>query len=359
MVVGRNQRSSVFLRECPGLDPVCSEISRRGGNNSSLAQHFEGDLTMTEFGDLRSDGVPVTGIVTEGKTFYLDPTGGSTSGAGGSPEEAQSSLATAYGYLTDNKNDVLNYFSGVTGVTLTEGLTWAKSYTSLIGRSAPSLYNTRARIGHAGTIVPTLLTVSGSSNHFKNIYLMHGISSATEVTCLSVTGSRNVFEKCHIGGPMDATQAASANQKTLSIAGAENYFKNCVIGVDTIARTAAGTLLNLASGSKRNVFEDCIFLTSAGSGGTGTFHITVAAGCDRYSLFRNCQFINWSANQAYPLTYLISWGSSTTSTLYFDNRCGIAGITDVVATGDVGKIWWGTTTTTANVLGLYANPAVS
>ncbi|HHT9147316.1 MAG TPA: hypothetical protein ACFYD4_16810, partial [Candidatus Wunengus sp. YC61] len=238
------------------------------------------------------------------------------------------SFPTLYNSMVSGRNDCMLVYGGGAGITLSADPVIAKNMCRFVGTHAGPQLNMRSRIGHDANFA-TLMTISGYGNLFENIYWMHGRGSATNLTGLSITGHRNAFINCHIGGPMNATESAEATYQLVKITGQENYFGHCVLGIDTIARSAANSILGTGSGSARNIFEDCIFLSM--SSATSPFMISVAAGSDRYSIFKNCQFINFSANWASPLAYLVTKATTTDSFLIFDGRCGTFGITDIIA----------------------------
>lgn len=269
----------------------------------------------------------------------------------------KSTLAAAISELESGRGDSI--FLSAESHTQSAALTWDKNISRLVGLCAPGMLNNRARIGHDAIVTP-LITVSGYGNYFENIYLMYGMAgmSATATpAALVVTGNRNVFKNCHFGGPMDASLGDNAALDVVRISGQENYFKSCVFGVDTIMRSDANSIVAFASGSARNMFEDCVFLSAADN--AGAFMIEVGAGCDRYEYFKNCTFIAYSANMATALTYAVSKGTTTQSFLFFDHQCSFLGCTDIIATARVAEVFFGTTTTTAASVGLAINPAVS
>src|SRR5262249_48954520 len=143
---------------------------------------------------------------------------------------------------------------------------------------SPSMFAQRARIAPpTGTYTQAtfnsgnFIVVTGSGCTFSNISVFNGFSTGgTNQIAWTDNGSRNSYYKCNIDGMADAASAADAGSRSLKIGSAgsgENYFSHCVIGGDTVARSAANASLELAGGTPRNVFEDCIFpfQTSAAS----------------------------------------------------------------------------------------------
>lgn len=210
------------------------------------------------------------------------------------------------------------------------GITWSLNNSALIGQAFAGMHGMRSRIGHSANF-DALLTVSGYGNLFKNIYLMHGRGSATNLHCIEVTGDRNVFQHCHFAGPLHATEAATAGYSVLELTGAaECWFDHCTFGVNTTARSAANTILRLGAGSGTNVFENCIF--SSMSSDTDPIMIEVLVGLTSgWTLFKSCTFINFSANWAKDLVVAATISCAVQQhKLIFTPDCNFIGITDVV-----------------------------
>ena len=179
-------------------------------------------------------------------------------------------------------------------------LTWDKQNTHLLGMAPFSKGGgMRSRFGHSGKTMANFMTVSGANNLYKNLYWMHGSATggASDVTVMTLTGARNVFDGCHFGGPNNQTQASSANYAQIVLTGAEqNYFKDCLFGgMNSVHRDAANTILKLNTGqNQNNVFENCVFWSRAAA--TTPYFINIAAaattGGTWRAIFLNCQFIN-------------------------------------------------------------------
>lgn len=236
-----------------------------------------------------------------GEIFYLDPTNGSDSNDGKSYDSAVKTLAIGYALLRDGRNDVLIYMAGTSGITLSEGFTWSKSYAHLVGWCAPVGAGKRSRFFQLATATGvTLFTVSGSGCIFKDLYFFQGVADATSLVDVEVTGQRNYFDNVHFAGIGNATQSATGAASLKINGGAENVFNNCQIGLDTIARDADATELLFDGAATRNVFKDCLIYGYIAAGETGYCLVTIAdtTGIDRYQIFDNCIFMTDSENQA-------------------------------------------------------------
>jgi len=293
--------------------------------------------------------------IGRGKTFYVDAANGSTTGAATSPRTALSSLPTALAKLTTGVNDRIVLLPSASTVSLAAAFDWTKNCSHLVGEGSYGRMNMRSRIGHSANFTP-MFTVSGYGNSFQNIFFMHGRGSAANLVGLSITGERNSFIGCHIGGPMHATEADTATYKLLSIAAAENYFYRCFIGVDTVAWDDGWMVKFDAGGdnSQRTIFEDCIFLMNAAATPAVYFIGGTAGLGEGTAIFLNCQFINSGT----ALDYAIDGTGLGNFQLYFDNRCSFAGVTDIVALAYENYVWLGGTNTPINQIAGGASVAL-
>lgn len=236
-----------------------------------------------------------------GKSYYLDPTNGDDGNDGTAPDKAVKTLPIGYGLLRDGYNDVLYYIPGSSSISLSETLTWSKSYAHFVGLCSPVLAGQRCRIFQTSTAtgISPLINVTGSSNIFKNLYVFHGVDDATSLVCVQVTGERNYFNRVHFAGighaTMDTTGAASLKID----GGAENVFEECNIGLDTQGtRGANSTELWFDSAATRNIFNRCLVYAYISNAGHALVTIEDGTGIDRYLQFNDCTFMTDSTNQA-------------------------------------------------------------
>jgi hypothetical protein len=234
-----------------------------------------------------------------GKVIWLDPTHGNDNYSGDTPAEAKATLSAAYNLTTNGNGDTVAYIAGSTGLVLSAGLVWSNSYTNLVGICAPTRVAQRARIFQLSTLTGAspLISVTGSGCLFKNLYIFQGVNDATSLINVSVSGSRNVFDRVHFAGGGHVTQAVDGGASLYINGGSENLFSNCTIGVDTIAAGTGmtGLLFPATGGAARNTFEDCKFLLFAGHAGATFVELMGNSGMDRATEFINCAFENLSA----------------------------------------------------------------
>lgn len=226
--------------------------------------------------------------------YIVDSTNGDDDYAGDNWERPLKTIAAAYAKCTANQHDVVLIVAGASGNTLSEALVWSKSYTHLVGLSAPTHAANRARIFQLSTLedASPLLTVSGSGCIFKNFYIFQGVDDADSLINVSVTGSRNYFENVHFAGGGHATMAINGGASLKLDGGDENLFRHCTIGVDTIASGTGHVGLLFDDSAQRNVFEDCHFSMYAGHAGAAFVEVADATGIDRYTIFKDCLFTN-------------------------------------------------------------------
>jgi len=211
-------------------------------------------------------------------------------------------------------------------------LTFDKNMTHLVGMYPDAAMNHRARIGHSDDF-DALVTVSGYGNLFSNIYTMHGRGSATNLHNVEVTGDRNTFKKCHFGGPMNATESGTAGYSTVELTGAkETLFEDCTLGVETIARSAANTVIRVGTDSSRNILKSCRVLSM--SSATTPYYIEIGSSVTYgWTMFENCIFINNSSSWTSNLALGVKFGPATTAHRVFFKDCQMFNITDVTDHG--------------------------
>jgi hypothetical protein len=245
-------------------------------------------------------------------------------------------LADAYAAADSGKNDVIVLIGDggtAASVRLSANFAWAKSAVHLLGACSPVHVSQRARIAptSGATAFANFFTVSGNGCIFKDIQFFHGFTTGTAAQiALTVTGSRNAFLNCHIGGMGDQESADDAGSRSLKVGGSgagENLFHNCVIGLDTITRGAANASVEFVGATPRNRFSDCIFPFQTDAA-TPLGIIGSASGCmDRWQLFERCKFINNIKSTSTTMTALATLAASAGGLILFD-ECAAVGITD-------------------------------
>ena len=295
---------------------------------------------ITSFGSVVSPGAYPIGQGT-GDVYFCDPANGSDSNDGRSPQRAFDTLAKAHSAMTAGQGDVVYLYStGQSSGTarVTSALTWSKDNTHIVGVCAPTFISQRARIApnaSGATVFTPFMTISADGFSMRNVQLYVGFATGGASVGVSVTGDRNYFENVHFAGMGDQDSADHNDSASLYLnGGGENLFRHCTIGIDTVAHDSTGGELLVDSGARRNMFEDCTFLTWADA----TAHLMVkiaAAGIHRFMIFDRCKFISFWTSQANQLDSCFSIGGTGFYVLCKD--CTMVGIDDF-DDGDTGVV---------------------
>jgi len=326
---------------------------------------------MTTFTDqvFHMGGVPVGGMFTNGRAIFVKPSTGSDGNTGKTPARAVKTLAKALSLATANSNDVVYFIAESNTASSTtdyqsSALDWNKDGVHLIGINSGCMVNQRSRIAQLSTAtnVDDLFTVSADNCYIANISVFHGVDDATSKGAVKVTGQHNYFKNCTFSGIGHATMDTADNYSLKVSGGAENVFEGCYIGLDTIARgTAANSEIVLDTGATRNLFKDCIIATYA-EADTHQFLIVPSAGLDRWTIFRNCIFMNMPTGDAAGTTmteaFEVTGGGSPDGIIYLDG-CSLVGATDWEAAAVSGKVMIRTDAGTAATAGLTGDVAAS
>lgn len=286
---------------------------------------------------ITSYGVPVVGaqgLMTQGKSYFVDPTNGNDSYDGKTPATAKATLTAGEELLTANQNDVLYYMAGSSSISLSATLTWDKNYTHLVGVCAPVNVSQRARIFQTSDVtgLDPLINITASGCSFRNFYVNQGVADATSKICVQVTGDRNYFENVCFNGignnTMDVDEATC-----LKLNGA-NYcrFVNCFFGSHATNAGSAATNSEIWMDGETSqcTFEDCIITRRIEH---ETNHVLVqvedATGFGAFMLFKRCLFMYTSVNQAYTggSVFEIPSISSKTRVIILQDCMAVAGDT--------------------------------
>jgi hypothetical protein len=266
---------------------------------------------------------------TQGNIYYVNPRQGNDSNAGTSPvidstqlrSRNAGPLATvlaAYNKCTAGQNDIVvlqaaGNSAGDTSDRISATITWAKNNTHLIGWSSDPMVSHRSRISLLSTAtaanVTSILNVTASGCLFKGIQFYHGMGTGTAATgpCILISGSRNVFENCHIAGMGDATMVGAGGSSLKLNGGSENVFRDCVIGLDTVsAANLSKGEIHFDANASRNWFEGCFiqrYISNA-----AYVHVTVedSTGIDRWQMFKSCTFYSDSVNRTISQTEVMA-----------------------------------------------------
>ena len=259
---------------------------------STLLTNFPNGIT--------SFGVPVIGGSIppfQGNYWFVKPYSGSNANDGKSPTTAFKTLAFALSQATANQNDVVFYYAeSNTAANTTDyqssALAWNKDMVHLIGVNDLGQIGQRSRIAQLSTVktIENLFTVSANACLIANIEVFQGVTSSTATAPVAVTisGQRNHIINCQFSGIGD-TSLDTSGARSLVVSGSENTFDSCYIGLDTVIRATAAAEVGFTGTPTRNIFNDCIFNTYTSA--SGFLMATFAAGMDRFTKFKNCEFL--------------------------------------------------------------------
>lgn len=345
-------------------------------------------MPLTNFPNgITSFGIPVLGgasIPFTGDYFFVDPVNGSDGNQGTSPSRAFQTIYKAHAMMTSGNNDVCYLIgngaaSGTARLSLanavsvdstatTGTLLWTKSAAHLIGICSPTGVAQRARLAPpTGTYTQAtfnsgnFVTVSGSGCMFANISLFHGFSTGgTNQICWTNTGARNYYENVDFGGIGDAASAADTGARSLLVGSAgagENTFVRCTIGLDTVTRSVANASLELAGGTPRNQFIECIFPFMTSNAGVLGILGTGAACIDRWNLFKRCSYFNNIKSTSTVMTVLASLTSASPGGFIYHQNSTMVGITDFGDTNALANSYVDMPAPSATVGGIGVNPS--
>jgi hypothetical protein len=296
-----------------------------------------------------------------GKWFFVDPLSGSSSNDGLTVDTAMDNISTAYTACTDGAGDGIALLSRVVSGTttsslLTAAITWSKSGITVIGVSAQTGYNGRARVANATALTdaPALITVSGMNNHFENIYLINEGTDNAAIGCLVVSANRNSFYNCHFS-QNGGTRTPQATDNDVTLYSSECTFERCFFGHNNRLRSGAanGNLVlgNSTTQIGQNYFTECYFLSYSATSTHGAIKIANAATLGGWVIFDRCKFLNWNSGAQTALTTIIIGETPNNCGILLD-RCASVGYAAVGANNDT---WFTTAAASAAGTGTIAN----
>lgn len=285
---------------------------------------------------LQTDGdgnLLVANSAATGQSIFVNEATGNDTTGDGSAAAPFATLTAALAAAVANQGDVI-YLMGTLHVSAT--LTWAKNGVSLVGLNPPS-GNNRSRISQTGSSVfSPLVDVTAQGCAFINLATFHGFADASTQICWKDEGGRNYYNNVDFLGMGNATAAAQAGSRSLLVTGntGENIFDGCVIGLDTIVRgTAVNASLELAGGSPRNKFLNCVFQADVSL--AGALHCVIGSGgIDRYALFKGCTFINAVDAGATAMSVAFTVNASAGGSVILQ-ECTSVGATVYATTGPI------------------------
>jgi len=342
-------------------------------------------MGITHLSGLEVAGVPTMGMsgipITNGSVFFVDAVNGNDSNTGAADSPLQT-IYGAYAQMTDGANDVAVIVGdGSTAATqrlslanaqaidpnaTTGTLTWAKDACHIIGMTAPTVVNPRARFApptgaytQATFNSGNFIVVTAQGCIFSNISVFNGFSTGgSNQIAWTDSGGRNYYNNVSFGGAGDAASAQSTSSLSLLVTGTtgENTFVNCEIGLDTVTRTVANSTVKFAAGTPRNTFTGCNFAFQTSSATTIGILVSAASGIDRWQKFDRCTFINNVQSTSTTMSGLATLPASAGGLLLMKD-CTLVGITEFGTDATSrGQIYVDGAAPTAGTSGIAVNP---
>jgi hypothetical protein len=281
--------------------------------------------------------LPPLPIAPGGTWYWVDPVNGSASNDGLAPVLNNAghgpllTIAAAYAKTVDGHHDVVALLEGASPTIETATITWANSYTHLIGFCAPVREGQRARITQLSTAtgVTHLFTLSGSGCVWANVRIVQEVNDATSLGVLNVTGERNYFYNVDFAGGAHSASAIDTGCSVRITGGSECVFDRCTFGLDTVAWATgfAGLVFAATGGAARNTFRDCLFNAYAGNANAIFVELLGNSGIDRYQIFDRCIFQNLSAT-AMTSAFAVAAGFDANNKRVLLRDCALIGATD-------------------------------
>ncbi len=276
-----------------------------------------------------------------GQWFFVDPKKGALGGGAKTLDTATTSIREAYNLCTTSVGDgicILAYPSATTADTTTYlggNLSWGKHGITVVGVSAPHVYNGRARISakdRAYTASTLSWTAAGVVTDSASGFLTAGFEAGDTILCTATDGtaitSLNLVASV-TASTMTLTDVVTANaapgaatmsthsRPMITVSGRGNYFKNIsFINGGTVATDDGAVYVSAVD----NCFEDCYF--------NGATSATVAAETTAYDLtvvtsecrFKGCIFGSNATDRAEANAHIVL-GNSTTAIgqVYFED----------------------------------------
>ena len=280
-------------------------------------------------------GLPVMAGIPfckDSQYFFVDARNGSDDNDGLSIDTPKATIIAAEDKMVANRHDTLFIIGTGTAIAMTAALTWDKSYTHMIGITAPTRIAQRARITHEDatyTGLSPLFNITATGCIFKNFYSFQGCDDATSLINWQVTGNRNYFENVHFAGCGHDTMAIDDSASLFLNGGSENTFVNCQLGVDTIKLGNGGNVLRIDGSAARNIFIDCMFNVLIDHAGARLVELVDTTSVLMLLRFDNCTFLVTSENKGTTMAsaFEIPSGHTTTTTIFLKDCTGM-GFTD-------------------------------
>lgn len=253
------------------------------------------------------------------------------------PAKIHFDLPTAYNALTAARNDILLVLPGT--YTLTSTLSWGKTMTHMFGIGNP-LWRTgwKTLITNATTGVSATMDITAAGVSMGGLAIGQQGAFTSCLTALRITSTHFYGKQLEIFGHLasevvDLITSSSLEFANGTLSGYGTTFEDCSIGVGGgDPRGAASGVINfkgISTGAAYIEFHKCRILSR--SDATTPYFVLAATpnSIDRYALFKDCLFDNFSAGQAFPLASAFYMTSASGGDSWFLLKdCMAAGLTE-------------------------------
>lgn len=268
------------------------------------------------------------GFTVFGNAWYVDPTNGSDSDIGDSPDRAFASISAAVSAATTNNHDVI-FLTAYAAHTQTSMLTITKNRLHFVGCDLRSGFGmgARTRIVMGDSTVAAdiaLMQNTGIGNTFTNIKFDSSSTVAASLYGIAEGGEYSIYRGCEFYKSTDLNETGAAE---ILNNGDSAQWLNCTIGssANIVAddKIRANMLLTATLSGKKcrdNIIDNCIFLSKAG----GTEHVMIyganATDVERLFYVKDTLFYNNILSAATP-AHAVGFGAAQTEGCVILKNC--------------------------------------
>ncbi len=268
------------------------------------------------------------GLTVFGDAWYVDPTNGSDSDVGTSPDHAFATVQEAIDAATTNNNDVI-FLTAYAVHPVTAMLNITKNRLHFVGCDVRSGFGmgARTRVQMGVTTAATDISVmqnTGVGNTFTGIKFDSYNTKAESLYGIAEGGEYSIYNRCEFYKSTDLDESGAAE---ILNNGDSAQWLNCVIGssANIVAddKIRANMLLTATLSGKKcrdNIIDNCVFLTKAG----GTEHVDIyganATDVERMFYVKDTLFYNNPLSAATP-AHAVGFGAAQTEGCVILKNC--------------------------------------
>lgn len=269
------------------------------------------------------------GMTVFGNAWYVDPTNGSDSDTGETPDHAFASISAAVSAATTNNHDVI-FLSAYAAHAQTSMLTITKNRLHFVGcdlRTGIGL-GARTRITMGDSTVAAdiaLMQNTGVGNTFTNIKFDSSSTVAASLYCVAEGGEYTIYNRCEFYKSTDLDETAAAEVLNN---GDSVQWLNCVFGstaniiADNMIRPNMLLTRETITGKvcRDNFIDNCLFLSKAGGTEAVRIYGANATDVERMFIVQNSIFLNNILSAATP-AHAVGFGAAQTQGTVILKNC--------------------------------------